>query len=137
MSLHRKNKVLDTEVVKLCKKLEIKTYELIDKWKKIYRYTLIESFRRHVENLREATICALRHDKNDKKQKLIYYNLSLESLDNIEYLLEIMVGPQFQIISNAQYSDLAIIIDDIGIMIDRLIHSLQKNEISENNLIDL
>ena len=128
MGLRRKNKVLDTEVVNLCKKLEIKTYELIDKWKKTYRYNLIESFRKHVENLREATICALRHDKHDKMQKLIYYNLSLESLDNIEYLLEIMVSPNFQIITNTQYADFAIFIDDIGIMIDRLIHTLQKKE---------
>jgi hypothetical protein len=127
MSARRKNKVLETEVVKLCKRLETTTYELIDRWKKKYKYNLIESFRRHVENLRESTICALRHDVNDKKQKLAYYNLSLCSLDNIEYLLELMVGNRFQIINNREYADFAIMIDDIGIMVDRLIHSLNKS----------
>jgi len=127
MSTRRKNKVLETEVVKLCKRLETTTYELMDRWKKKYKYNLIESFRRHVENLRESTICALRHDVNDKKQKLAYYNLSLCSLDNIEYLLELMVGNRFQIINNREYADFAIMIDDIGIMVDRLIHSLNKS----------
>lgn len=134
MSARRKNKVLETEVVRQCKELETRTYKLIDQWKKQYKYTLIESFRQHVENLRESTICGLRHDKTDKKQKLAYYNLSLCSLDNIEYLLEMMVGNSFQIMSNKQYADFAIIIDDIGIMIDRLIHSLNKSFSNDDNL---
>lgn len=127
MGIRRKNKVLDTEVVRLCRRLEVITYELIDKWKKCYRYNLIESFRKHVENLRESTICALRCDKSKPNEKLIYYDLSLCSLDNIEYLLEIMVSPNFNIISNKQYADFAIIIDDIGIMVDRLIRYINKN----------
>lgn len=136
MSARRKNKVLETDIVKLCHRLELLTYTLIDKWKKQYRYNLIESFRRHVENLRESTICGLRHDKNDKVQKLAYYNLSLCSLDNIEYLLELMVSNNFQIISNKEYANFAIIIDDIGIMVDRLIHSLNKSVSKNENFND-
>ena len=133
MSKERKNKVLETEIVVLCKRLESMTYELMDVWKKQFKYTLIENFRRHVENLRESTICGLRHDKSDKKTKLAYYNLSLCSLDNIEYLLEMMVSNNFQIISNKQYADFAIIIDGIGTMTDRLIHSLVKGSPNLDN----
>lgn len=132
MSLKRKNKVLDTEIVKTCKRLEILTYRLIDKWKRQYRYTLVDEFRKHVENLREATICALRSNKNNVNQKLAYYDLSLCSLDNIEYLLEIMVSGSFNIISNNEYADFAIMVDDIGIMVDRLIRSLKNSKKNED-----
>ena len=126
MSARRKNKVLATDIVKQCFKLEMLTYSLIDKWKKQYKYTLIESFRKHVENLREAVICALRCRKQDKERKLYFYDLAMCSMDNIEYLLELMVSGSFNIISNKQYADFAIIIDDIGIMIDRLTRFLCK-----------
>lgn len=132
MALRRKNKVLDTEVVRLCRNMEVLTYSLMDKWKKQYKFTLIDSFRRHVENLRESTICALRCSKSNVQQKFNFYDLSLQSLDNIEYLLEIMVSGNFNVISNKQYADFAILIDDIGIMIDRLIRSLSKSINVEN-----
>lgn len=132
MALKRKNKVLATDVVKNCRKLEIMTYELIDKWKHKYKYTLIEAFRKHVENLRESTICALRTNKIYVNEKIKFYDLSLCSLDNIEYLLEIMCSPYFNIISYNQYADFAMIIDKVGEMVDRLMRSLTKTENNNN-----
>ncbi|MBR4590962.1 MAG: four helix bundle protein [Bacteroidaceae bacterium] len=132
MAARRKNKVLDTEIVKLSRNMEFMTYELIDKWKKKYRYSIIEEFRKHVENLRESIICGLRCNKNNIQQKLNFYDLALCSLDNIEYLLEIMVSKRFCIISNSQYADFAILVDDIGNMTDRLIRSLTKGCCNEN-----
>ncbi len=126
MGLRRKNKVLETEVVKLSKQMEIRVYSLLDFWKKKYRYSLIEEFRKHVENLRESTICALRCNKNNPQRKFDCYDLSLSSLDNIEYLLEILVSPQFNIMSNSQYAEFAIMVDDIGIMLDSLTRHLAK-----------
>ena len=60
--------------------------------------------------------------------------MSLCSLDNIEYLLELMVSNGFQIINNREYANFAIIIDDIGIMVDRLIHSLNKGLSNETEI---
>lgn len=133
MSLKRRNKVLDTEIVKLCFKLEIITYKLMDLWKKRYKYTLTESFRRQVENLRESTVCALRYDKTYVQQKKDFYNLANSSLDNIEYMLEMMVSNELQIITNKQYAEIAEIVDEIGNMVDRLAHSLDKKQ-AENNV---
>lgn len=127
MSLLRKNKVLETEVVKECRNLEVLTYALINKWKKTYRYTLTESFRRYVSNLRECVISGLRTDKTAPKVKMFYYDNGLCNLDNIEYLLEIMVSNSFNIISDKQFADFAILVDKIGGMIDKLMRSLKKN----------
>jgi hypothetical protein len=132
MSVLRNNKVLSTDIVKQCFNLELLTYNLIDNWKKKYKYTLIEDLRKHVKELRECVICALRRDKNQIKEKLFYYDMSLYCLDNIEYLLEMMTQSSINVISNKQYADFAILVDDIGKSVDRLMHSLNKKN-NENN----
>ena len=126
MSAQRKNKVLDTSIVHLCFRLELVAYTLMRIWKKEFKHTLIESFRKHVENLREATITALRIDQDNPAEKKRYYNLAAASLDNIEFMLELMVTNQLNIISNRHYSQIALILDEIGNSIDKLTHALDK-----------
>ena len=127
-----KNKVLDTEVIRLCRKMEDKGYELYDLWKKSYRYTLITDFKNDLRDIRVNIIKAYTTDKRLPAGKLYYYGKAKAALSNMECDMEHMVGGNINIMSYSQWAEFAEIMDKISGMVEKLVNTLEKNTDLQN-----
>lgn len=131
-ALRPKNKVLDTEVIRLCRQMERMGYEFYDKWKKSYRYTLVSDFRQDLREIRVNIIKAYTTDKRLPAGKLYYYGKAKGALANAECDMEHMVGNPVNAMSYSQWADFAEIMDKVSGMVDKLVSTLEKSQPLQN-----
>lgn len=127
-----KNKVLDTEVIRLCRKMEDAGYALYDLWKKSYRYTLVSDFRSDLREIRVNIIKAYTTDKRLPAGKLYYYGKAKAALANMECDMEHMVGGNINIMSYSQWAEFAENMDKVSGMVEKLVNTLEKNSNLQN-----
>lgn len=125
-SLKRKNKVLETEVVKLLMELEKKVLTRSHMWKKEFKYDLCLDYARNIKTARESVIIALSINKEFVREKLYNYDIAKSAMNNCEFDLILMGSKEFNIISSDEWAEYCMLIDDINTMIGRLTNNLEN-----------
>lgn len=139
MDVKRKNKVLDTEIVKKCMQLEKQVLTRSHQWKKQFKYDLCQDYVKNVKCLRESVVIALTIDHDFPEEKIYNYNIAKSALNNAEVDLMMMSSNEFKIIGYGECADYCILIDDISSMVDKLVNYIKKdkNKVKDIKNIDL
>lgn len=122
----KRPKSLDAPVVVQALTLEAWAYKRADQWKRSYRYTLINEFRSHITLAKNNIINAFELPNKCKEQKCMLYSAAMGALSIVESNMDIMIMPDFGIMSEKEWSEAAKMIDDIRVALARLINSLPK-----------
>lgn len=128
------DKVLDTEIIKEIRKMERAVRKFALMWKKTYRYTDIEDFRKEVKAARMNIIKAFTMDKHMYMGKLYYYGLAKGNICNIECDMEDLASKEMNVMSDKQWAELAIYLDTVNEMLDKLVSSLEAKYNIKNSM---
>lgn len=122
--LHRRPKSIDAPVINSLIKLEMWAYIRCDQWKKKYRWTLVNDFRQHITNAKVEAITGFELHAKLRNEKMVHYSNAYAELAIVESDMNIMVHPDIMVMSEKEWSDCAIQIDNIRDGLSRLINSL-------------
>lgn len=122
----RRPKSLDAPVVAQARRLEAWAYVRCDQWKKAYRYTLVNDFRAHLTAAKNEIIRGFELPTRFKSEKLRHYSLSQVELALAESCMDLMIMDEIGIMSEKEWAQAAMQIDDIRLGLSRLASSLTK-----------
>ena len=122
----RRPKSLDAPVVMQIRQLEAWSYMRCDKWKKTYRYTLVNEFRSHITAAKNTVIRAFELPNRYRDEKGYLYSVAIGELSIVESNMDIMIMDQFCVMSEKEWAEAAKQIDDIRVALSRLLNSLSK-----------
>lgn len=122
----KRPKSLDAPVVMTARRLEAWAYLRCDQWKKQYRYTLVNDFRSHITAAKNELIRGFELHNRFKGEKLYHYNLAQTELALTESCMDIMIMDEFCIMSEKEWAQAAMQIDEIRMGLSRLANSLTK-----------
>lgn len=122
----RRPKSLDAPVVIQLRQLEAWAYKRCDKWKKTYRYTLVNEFRMHITTTKNTVIRAFELPNKYRDEKGYLYSVAMGELSIVESNMDIMIMDQFCVMSEKEWAEAAKQIDDIRVALSRLLNSLSK-----------
>lgn len=123
----KRPKSLDTDVARNLWKLEHWAYMRCDQWKRSYRYTLINEFRVHITEAKNAYIQAFDMLARFKREKAVPYSKAYGELSIVESNMDHMIADQFCIMSEKEWAQAAEMIEDIRVGLSRLTSSLTKS----------
>lgn len=106
--------------------LEAWAYLRCDQWKRSYRYTLVNEFRTHITEAKNAIIRGYELQNRYSDEKVYHYRTALAELAIVESNADIMIMDNFCIMSEKEWSQAAQQMDDIRIGLSRLVNSLTK-----------
>ena len=125
--LRKRPKSLDAPVVNATIRLEAWAYKRCDQWKRSYRYTLVNEFRQHITTAKNDIITAFELHNSLRREKLQHYSHALTELSIVESNMDIMICDDFNVMSEKEWADCAMQIDNIRGGLTRLISSLIKS----------
>ena len=108
------------------RQLEAWAYMRCDKWKKTYRYTLVNAFRSHITAAKNTVIRAFELSNRYRDEKGYLYSVAIGELSIVESNMDIMIMDQFCVMSEKEWAEAAKQIDDIRVALSRLLNSLSK-----------
>ena len=111
----------------MARRLEAWAYLRADQWKKQYRYTLVDDFRRHITEAKCAIIRGFELPPKFAKEKLYQYSEAQAELVIVESDMDMMIMPDFGIMSEKDWANAAMQIDEIRVGLSRLANSLNKS----------
>lgn len=120
----KRPKSLDAPVTTQVKRLEAWAYLRGDQWKRTYRFTLVNEFRIHITEAKNAIIHGLDTQNRYKEEKIYYFRKAIAELSIVESNMDIMIMDSFCIMSERDWSQAAAQIDDIRIAVSKLVNSL-------------
>jgi len=120
-------KSIDAEVTKKLIAFEAYVYKRAENWKKLYRYTLIDEFRRHITSARLNTVAGLDYRMRYRSKKSTCFEDALVDLTLAESSMELMIQDEINIMSAAEWSECAARIDEVRINLSRLLSSLKAS----------
>ena len=123
-STRSRPRALDTEVVAQVLKLEAWAYLRGEAWKKQYRHTLIEEFRKSITSAKKHAVKALDLPMALKEQKYKNFCYAHADLTEAESHMDLMIQPEFNIMSEKEWCHAAELIDEIRVALHKLINSL-------------
>ena len=122
-STRSRPRALDTEVVAQVLKLEAWAYLRGEAWKKYYRHSLIEEFRKSITSAKKHAVKAyLPMTLKEKKHK--YFCYAHSDLTEAESHMDLMIQPEFNIMSEKEWCHAAQLMDEIRVALHKLINSL-------------
>lgn len=113
------------------RQLEAWSYLRCDQWKKTYRYTLVNEFRTHITEAKNAVIRAFELQNKFREEKGYLYGLAVDELSIVESNMDIMIMNEFAIMSEKEWAQAAAMIDTIRVGLAKLINSLNRVSGSE------
>ena len=120
----KRPKSLETDVYNKLRQLEKYAHVRGDKWKKSYRYTLIDEFRKHITFAKNAYIYGYEKLKRFRDEKEGCYMAAMAELSIVESNMDHMMSDEIGIMSEKDWADTAILIDSIRVGLAKLINSL-------------
>lgn len=132
----KRPKSLDAPVVVQIRKLEAWAYINADGWKKSYRYTLVNEFRSHITNAKNAVIRAFELQNKHREEKGYLYSVAMGELSIVESNMDIMIMDEIGVMSEKAWAQAAQQIDDIRIGLSRLINSLNAKGASGSECLN-
>ena len=118
------------------RKLEAWAYINADGWKKSYRYTLVNEFRSHITNAKNAVIRAFELQNKHREEKGYLYSVAMGELSIVESNMDIMIMDEIGVMSEKAWAQAAQQIDDIRIGLSRLINSLNAKGASGSECLN-
>ena len=97
-----------------------------DQWKKSYRYTLINEFRVHITEAKNAYFTGYDMLMRYRSDKAVLFSRAYAELTIVESNMDHMIADQFCIMSEKEWAQAAQMIDDIRVGLSRLLSSLTK-----------
>ena len=122
----KRPKSLDAPVVMQARRLEAWAYLRCDEWKKKYRYTLIQEFRQCLSRSKDEIITAFELPNRYRNAKLEHYSNAAIELVKAEGKMDLMIMDDFGIMSEKEWAQAAMQIDEIRTGLSRLANSLNK-----------
>lgn len=120
----KRPKSLDAPVVTQAKMLEAWVYVNCDRWKKKYRFTLVNEYRQSITAAKCDIISAFELPNRFRDEKLRYYYHALGQLSIAESHMDIMIMDQVGVMSGHDWAVAAEQIDNIRTAVVRLVNSL-------------
>lgn len=133
----KRPKSLDAPVVVKMRQLETWAYIQVDHWKKSYRYTLVNEFRSHITNAKNAVIRAFELQNKCREEKGYLYSVALGELSIVESNMDIMIMDEIGIMSEKAWEQAAEMLDDIRVGLSKLINSLNAKGASGSECLNL
>lgn len=121
-------KSLDTEVYRKLWRLEHWAYINERKWKKTYRYSLIEEFRQHITFAKNAYVNGYEMFGRYREDKARCFKAAMGELSIVESNMDHMVAPDIGIMSDKMWAEAAMQIDSIRVELSKLVNSLNPNK---------
>ena len=97
-----------------------------DQWKKSYRYTLINEFRVHITEAKNAYLTGYDMLMRYRSDKAVLFSRAYAELTIVESNMDHMIADQFCIMSEKEWAQAAQMIDDIRVGLSGLLSSLTK-----------
>lgn len=108
------------------RRLEVWAYVHCDQWKRTYRHTLVNDFRKHITDAKNEIIRAFELPNKMRSEKAYHYNAALVELALVESCMDVMVADEIGVMSGKEWADVAERVDDMRIGLSRLVSSLYK-----------
>ena len=122
----KRPKSLDSQIVMKARELEKWVYIRGSEWKKKFRYSLVEEYRQSTSRCKDEIITGFELPKRYSEQKKIHYISAQIELVKAESRMDLMIAPEICIMSDKEWAQAAILIDDIRIGLSRLVNSLMQ-----------
>lgn len=122
----KRPKALDAPVVMQARRLEVWAYVRCDQWKRTYRHTLVNDFRKHITDAKNEIIRAFELPNKMRNEKAYHYNAALVELALMESCMDVMVADEIGVMSRKEWADVAERVDDMRTGLSRLVSSLNK-----------
>lgn len=123
---------LEAPVTTQARRLEAWAYVRADQWKKKYRYTLIDEYRRSITYAKNEIITALELPNRFRSEKVVHYSHALAALVMAESNMDLMIMDQINVMSEKEWSQAAGMIDEIRNNLGKLINSLANKSVGES-----
>lgn len=127
---------LDSKVVMQARELEKWVYIRGEQWKKKFRYSLVDEYRKCISKSKDEIITAFEMPNRWRARKQEHYAQAAIELAKAESRMDLMLMPEIGVMSDKEWAQAAAMIDDIRIALTRLTNSLNAKGIGGSDCPD-
>lgn len=106
------------------RELEKWVYIRGEEWKKKFRYSLVNEYRCCISRCKDEIITAFELPLRFREDKRNHYIAAQIELAKAEARMDLMIMPEIGVMSDKEWAQAAMLIDDIRVMLSRLVNSL-------------
>lgn len=118
------------------RELEKWVYIRGEQWKKKFRYSLVDEYRKCISKSKDEIITAFEIPNRWRARKQEHYAQAAIELAKAESRMDLMLMPEIGVMSDKEWAQAAAMIDDIRIALTRLTNSLNAKGIGGSDCPD-
>lgn len=118
------------------RELEKWVYIRGEQWKKKFRYSLVDEYRKCISKSKDEIITAFEMPNRWRARKQEHYAQAAIELAKAESRMDLMLMPEIGVMSDKEWAQAAAMIDDIRIALTRLTNSLNAKGIGGSDCPD-
>lgn len=118
------------------RELEKWVYIRGEQWKKKFRYSLVDEYRKCISKSKDEIITAFEMPNRWRARKQEHYTEAAIELAKAESRMDLMLMPEIGVMSDKEWAQAAAMIDDIRIALTRLTNSLNAKGIGGSDCPD-